>query len=295
MKIGICHTLVRETLQRIIDEAQKRGHEVMLINFDTIIMKEGRVYNAQYQDIKTIDVCLVREIRGKRDQSNLVINYLLLNNIPIVDSRLGKGKAGTKLNTILTLQHFWINVPKTVFIQHGTQIDEKLIEDIKKPYIVKPSDGQQWENVYLVNNSEDIKETMSTNTNLTRLIQEYIENNWDIRVIVIGGKVIGAIKRIAQKGEFRNNVALWAKTQIVNVEQDIEALAIGACKELNIDIAWVDIIQCKKTQKYYVLEVNRSPEFSGFEKETHINIAEKIIEYTEHCRQGKQKEDLQRI
>lgn len=48
---------------------------------------------------------------------------------------------------------------------------------MSKPYIVKPSDGQQGENVYLVNSTEEIKKTMSTNTNLTRLIQEYIEND----------------------------------------------------------------------------------------------------------------------
>ncbi len=291
MKIGICHTIIRETLNRIVEEAEKKEHQVMLINFDTIVMKEGKVYNAQDQDIKDIDICLCREIRGKRDQANLVINYLLLNNIPIVDSRLGKGKAGTKLNTILTLQHFGINVPKTLFIQHWTQIKKELIKDMSKPYIVKPSDGQQGENVYLVNSTEEIKKTMSTNTNLTRLIQEYIENDWDMRIIVIGGKIVGAIKRIAQKGEFRNNVALWAKTEVVNIDHSLEKLAINACKELSLDIAWVDIIQCKKTKKYYVLEVNRSPEFSGFEKETTINVARKIIEYIENYKVSTYKDN----
>ena len=117
--------------------------------------------------------------------------------------------------------------------------------------------------------------------NFDLLIQEYIKTPYDVRVIVLGGKVIGAMQRDVIEGDFRSNVSQGAKIKefkLTELEVEQSLLASKA-----IDGQWtaVDFIPTKNREKEppYILEVNHSPGTVGIEKATKINIVKSVIDY----------------
>jgi len=98
-------------------------------------------------------------------------------------------------------------------------------------------------------------------------------------VFVVGKKVLGVMKRIIPKGEYRANIAQGAKAEKGKLSNELKRIALKAAKTLDYDIAGVDVIYRKK--KPAVLEVNSSPGLEGFSKATGINVAGEIIIYLE--------------
>ena len=119
------------------------------------------------------------------------------------------------------------------------------------------------------------------NENIDLLIQEYIKTDGDVRVIVLGGKIIASMKREVIKGDFRSNVSQGAKAEEYSLtELEIEQSLLAAKA---IDGSWtaVDFIPSKKPKIIppYILEVNHSPGTAGIEKATSKNVVKEVIEY----------------
>lgn len=122
------------------------------------------------------------------------------------------------------------------------------------------------------------------------LWQKYLPTKWDLRVIVIGGVAIGAMKRSAVGEEFRSNYSLGGKVERWELSEIEKELAQKVAKVCKLDYCGVDIMKSRKvgkseSQKYeeedyenYVLEVNRQCQFKGFEQATEINVGRAIVE-----------------
>ncbi|MFT4343978.1 MAG: ATP-grasp domain-containing protein, partial [Candidatus Woesearchaeota archaeon] len=135
---------------------------------------------------------------------------------------------------------------------------------------------------------EDIQDLleMSNPKDIQAILQEFIADSKgkDIRVLVIGGRAIGAIMRTAQGDSFKANIAGGATATAVPLNPAIEWLAVESTRILGLEIAGVDILIDGST--YKVCEVNSMPGFEGFEKATNLNIASEIFKYI-HIRLGK--------
>ena len=117
--------------------------------------------------------------------------------------------------------------------------------------------------------------------NANILVQEFIKEagGADIRVLVVGGKVIAAYKRQGQEGEFRSNLHRGGQGEKVRLSPAEKKTAIIATKALGLNIAGVDMLRSERGP--LVLEVNSSPGFEGVEKVTGVDVAGQIIEYVE--------------
>jgi ribosomal protein S6--L-glutamate ligase len=113
------------------------------------------------------------------------------------------------------------------------------------------------------------------------LVQEFVEEaaGADVRAFVIGNKVVGAMKRQAQKGEFRSNLHRGGTASSIRLTADERETARAAAKVLGLNVAGVDLLQTKDGPK--VLEVNSSPGLEGIESTTGKDIAGMIIEHLE--------------
>ena len=115
----------------------------------------------------------------------------------------------------------------------------------------------------------------------SRFIEE--SRGSDIRCLVVGDKVVAAMKRQAKEGEFRANVHQGGKALKVKLTPDERALAIAAAKILGLRVAGVDLIRSDRGP--LVLEINSSPGLEGVERASQVNVAGKIIQYIEkHAR-----------
>ncbi|MFN3475979.1 MAG: RimK family alpha-L-glutamate ligase, partial [Candidatus Methylomirabilales bacterium] len=108
-------------------------------------------------------------------------------------------------------------------------------------------------------------------------LQEYIPHqDHDIRAFVVGNKVVASMIR-RSKG-WKHNVARGAKPEPYQLDAEAEALSIKACKVLKADYAGVDLLRSEEG-RYFLIEVNSIPGWSGLQKTTSVNIAEEIVNH----------------
>lgn len=170
---------------------------------------------------------------------------------------------------------------------------------LKFPFIVKPNLGSKGENVFLIKDAEDLKKLRIANL-AEYVVQNFIENDGDFRVLVLGGKALGVIKRVAQSGSHLNNISQGGKAFIVTERKLKERLELAAAKIssfFGLTFCGVDFIIDKKTKKLHFLELNTTPQWQGFQSATGINISEKIIDLCIDLnnRNKKRTEDLVKI
>ena len=102
----------------------------------------------------------------------------------------------------------------------------------------------------------------------------------DIRAIVVGGKVVAAMRRRAQKGEFRSNLHRGAEAEpLVDIDPRYARAAVEACKVMALEVAGVDMLETRSGPR--ILEINSSPGLEGIEKATEVDVATAVIRHAE--------------
>jgi len=155
---------------------------------------------------------------------------------------------------------------------------KKLITSyFKFPFIAKiPKGSSMGKGVFLIKNNDDLMSYCELNH--VAYIQEYLESDRDIRVVVIGKKIVHAYWRIARPGEFRSNLAAGASISLDHIPKDALDLALYTAKKCQWNDVGIDIIRNKGA--FFVLEANMKYGKEGFRKAgmDYIHIMEKMIE-----------------
>ncbi len=173
-------------------------------------------------------------------------------------------------------------VPKTVL---GNLKDPDLLLDEMDSYpiIIKLLKGTHGQGVILSESRQNALTTLETLNDLDAryLLQEYIAESrgTDLRVIVVDGVVVAAMKRQSKENEFRSNLHRGGGSSPATLSYQEEALAIRAAKVLKLGACGVDILQSHRGP--LVLEVNSTPGLEGIETTTGKNVARSIIGYIE--------------
>lgn len=169
--------------------------------------------------------------------------------------------------------------PKIYHIPRDFEIYEKIGAMLQYPLIVKECYGSFGTGVYLVNTEKQLLELVRELGNKDYLMQEYIEASCgeDIRVIVVGGKIITAVKR-RNTQDFRANVARGGSMTPYALSEEEEEIAIRAAKAMKADFAGVDLLRGAQGE-IYVCEVNSNMHFKACEEVTGKDIAGSIAEF----------------
>ncbi|MFT6659629.1 ATP-grasp domain-containing protein, partial [Maritalea sp.] len=102
----------------------------------------------------------------------------------------------------------------------------------------------------------------------------------DIRALVVGGKVVAAMKRSGAEGEFRSNLHRGGSAQTVKITAEERSTAVRAARVMGLNVCGVDMLRSARGP--VVMEVNSSPGLEGIEKATGIDVAGKIIKLLEN-------------
>jgi gamma-F420-2:alpha-L-glutamate ligase len=172
--------------------------------------------------------------------------------------------------------------PKTMLAKFPVDISV-VKREIGIPLIIKNVTGTQGKGVYLCESEEKFSDVMdliyTNNANANIIIQEFIETSYgrDLRVFVIGGKVVGCMQRIAKSG-FKANFSKGADVEPYKLTSEAEWIATEASRLLNLDVAGVDLL-FGEDGKYLICEANSSPQFHGLENVVGKKIADDILDY----------------
>ena len=159
-------------------------------------------------------------------------------------------------------------------------LQSRMAEEWRWPIICKHDRGYQGKGVRKFESEEEMMKWLNRveEKNIGMYLwQKFLPTRWDIRVIVIDKKAIGAMKRSAVGKEFRSNYSLGGAVERWELSESDKDLAEKVAEVAGLDYGGVDIMKDEKG-KSYVLEVNRQCQFQGFEKSTGINVAGKVAE-----------------
>jgi len=176
-----------------------------------------------------------------------------------------------------------IPIPETLFSINPDNIKEQIEILGGTPVIIKLQEGTQGLGVILAETKKSAKSIIDTfyKMDTSILMQKFIEesNGEDIRIFVVGNKIVASMKRSSEAGEFRSNVHRGGSTEVVKLSPKEESIALSATKHIGLGVAGVDLIRSKKGP--LLIEVNASPGLQGIEGATEVNVAKEIILYVE--------------
>lgn len=272
--------------QRLIEAAKKRKHNVRVIDHlkcDLVIEKrKPRVYyKGEY--ISDVDAIIPRIGASVTYYGTAVVRqFEMMGAFSTTDSE-ALVRSRDKLRSLQVLSRAKIGLPKTVFTNYSRDV-EGLIEHVGgTPLVVKLLEGTQGLGVVLAETKNAAKSVIEAFNGLKArvIVQEFIKEakGADIRVFVVDGHVVGAMKRQGKEGEFRSNLHQGGSAEVIELSDEEEITAIRAAKAMRLGVAGVDLIQ--STRGPLVLEVNSSPGLEGIEHATQKDVARSIIQYIE--------------
>lgn len=184
-----------------------------------------------------------------------------------------------KLLTHLILQQQNIPMPAT-YLAPNINAAKRLLEKVHFPLVMKFPEGTQGKGVMFADSKSSAYSLLDALGALNQpfIIQEYIETGGtDIRALVVGNRVIAAMKRKAQSEDKRANIHAGGIGEPVTLSKEIQKLAIATAKALGTDICGVDILESPFGPK--VIEANISPGLQELSKVTSVDIADEIAQF----------------
>ncbi|MGL4511939.1 MAG: RimK family alpha-L-glutamate ligase [Lacipirellulaceae bacterium] len=186
-----------------------------------------------------------------------------------------------KLRALQVLSRHHLGMPNTTFVRDRKDILPAIERVGGAPVVIKLIEGTQGVGVILaetVKVAEAIIETLqSTNQNV--LVQKFVAESRgkDIRALVVGDRVIAAMRRVAVGNEFRSNLHRGGRTEPVELDEAGCQIAVRAAQIMGLRVAGVDLLESNSGPQ--VIEVNSSPGLEGIEKSTNLDIAGAIVDY----------------
>jgi len=294
--------------RRIFAEGKKLGHSMYLTTWFDIFLevRENKIYIGDKEhDLASFDAIIPRsphfkaKVDGKiiikrlMTMLGLIIEYAKDNRVEFLnDKYFSSYQSADKLS-----QQYFLFKNKLPGIPslHFSDIEKFKSENkLKFPLVAKFAQGSLGTGVFKMKDKKELKKFISQNdaTGKFYLLQEFCPIQCDFRVLVVGKRALGVMKRVAKKGEWRTNVSQGGMACKVEGKEGvkIKKLAERVAKKMALDYVGVDILDCDG--KLHVIEVNSLAQFGGFESAyPKINVAREIIKMMETKRTLRLKKD----
>ncbi len=287
MKIGILSRRASlYSTSRLLEAATERGHDVRVVDylrcymditsrrpiirfageellFDAIIPRIGATYTFY-------GTAVVRQFEAQHTKTTATSEAI--------------SQSRDKLRSLQLLAGAGVGMPTTGFA-HSTKDIDGLLEVVGgAPLVVKLLEGTQGVGVVLAESHKAAESVISAFRLLDAniLVQEFVKESAgrDIRAFVVGRRVVAAMERRSQPGEFRSNLHRGGSAQMVKLTPEQRSTAVKAARVMGLAVAGVDMLTAQGGEPL-VLEVNSSPGLEGIETATGIDVAGEIIRHLE--------------
>lgn len=276
--------------RRLKEVAEARGHQLDIINtlrcYMNIASRRPEVfYNGE--KLEGYDAVIPRIGASITFYGLAVLRQFEMMGVYPLNESVAIGRSRDKLRSTQLLARDGIGLPVTTFAHDPKQTEEVLKTAGGAPVVIKLLEGTQGIGVVLADTERSAKSVIEAfrGANVNILVQEFIKEagGTDIRALVVGGKVIAAMKRTGAEGEFRSNLHRGGTAASIKISPEERSTAIRAAKSMGLNVCGVDML--RSNHGPVVMEVNSSPGLEGVEKATGIDVAGKIIELLEKSAQ----------
>jgi len=287
MKIGVLSRNSRlYSTRRLVEAGRARGHEVRVIDTLRCYMNMATAKPSIHykgEELEHFDAVIPRIGASISFYGSAVVRQFEMMGTFSVNESVAITRSRDKLRSLQLLARKGIGMPVTGFAHSPDDIPD-LIEMVGgAPLVIKLLEGTQGIGVVLAETrkaaSSVIEAFMGMNVNI--MVQEFIKEagGADIRCLVVGDKVVAAMKRQGAPGEFRSNLHRGGTASIEKITPAERRAAIGAAKVMGLNVAGVDIL--RSNHGPLIMEVNSSPGLEGIETSTGKDVAGLIVEFIE--------------
>jgi len=281
--------------RRLVQTGIKRGHKIIVIDplHCNLIMEKNnpQLYYGSNHKLDYVDAIIPRIGSSITFYGSAVIRQFEMMNVFSVTDSNALLRSRDKLRSMQLLSREALDFPKTVYTNSKTNVEEIIKSVGGVPLIVKSLEGTQGLGVMLLKSKSAAVSVIEAFKSIKAetMVQEFISEagGADIRVFIVDGKVVGAMKRQGVKGEFRSNLHRGGTASVIELTRKERSHALKAAETMGLAVAGVDMLQSKRGP--LILEVNSSPGLEGIEAATKNDIATDIIKYIEKNVNSKKK------
>lgn len=288
MKLAILSRALRSySTQRLRTAALDRGHDVKVLNtLRFAIDLSGDEPDLQFRgkSLSQYDAILPRIGNSITYYGTAVVRQFEQMDVYTPNTSWGIANSRDKLRASQILSRHDIGMPATTFVRDRADVIAAIERVGGAPVVIKLLEGTQGIGVILapeIKVAEAIIETLqSTRQNV--LIQRFVTESKgrDIRALVVGDRVVAAMRRVAKGDEFRSNVHRGGSVEAVELDPEYERVAVRSAQIMGLRVAGVDMLEGNDGP--LVMEVNSSPGLEGIEAATKLDVAGAIIDFIDN-------------
>ena len=257
---------------------RQEGIEVNTVAYEDLIFKMGGdgnsiVIAASGEDVADFGLVYfgVSRVKGRYYVAASIAQYLENRHVDFIDQIVNQCPETAKIYQYVTLSDASVPIPKTLFML-PTRLRtsfERLVAELGLPFVLKDVQGAKGANNFLINSKADFERALrqADDLDVWMLAQEYIPNDHDYRLLVMGGQAALVLRRAGGSDTHLNNVSTGGKAtleELTAIPASLVNASIAATKLLKLQIAGVDLLQDKDSKLWYCLEVNKAPQiYSG--------------------------------
>lgn len=272
--------------QALVEAAQQRGHEVRVLDtlqFDIHLSRQNPALFYQGEAVGPVDAVIPRIGASITFYGLAVVRQFEMMGVYCLNESQAIARSRDKLRSLQILSRHDIGLPPTVYTRQAEHI-QSCIERVEgPPVVVKLLEGTQGIGVILAETTPAASSVIEAFQGLDQniLIQKFIKEakGADVRALVVGRRVVAAMRRQAVAGEFRSNLHRGGVAKQVRLPPETRKTAVAAARVLGLRVAGVDLLE--SSEGPMVMEVNSSPGLEGIQKATGVDVAGTIIEHIE--------------
>ena len=287
MKIALlCRNAELYSHKRLVEAAESRGHQIDVIDhlrcFIDIASNDPEIHYMG-EPLTGYDAVIPRIGASVTFFGCAVLRQFEMMGVYPVNESVGISRSRDKLRSMQLLSREGIGLPTTVFAHRTSDAAELLRIAGGAPVVIKLLEGTQGIGVVLGETEKSAESIIQAfggvNTNI--LVQQFVKeaNGEDIRCLVVGERIVAAMKRKGKEGDFRSNLHRGGTAENIKLSPKERSTALKAANAVGLNVCGVDLL--RSNDGPVVMEVNSSPGLEGVEKATGVDIAGQIIEFVE--------------
>ncbi len=294
MNIGILSTNRNlYSTRRLVEAGEERGHDMRVINHKRCYMNitsHNPSVHLKGEKITGLDAVIPRIGASVSFYGTSVLRQFEMMGVYSVNESVAISRSRDKLRAAQLLSRRGIGLPVTGFANSPDDTQDLLKIAGGAPVVIKLLEGTQGVGVVLAETRKAAESVIEAFRGIGAnfIVQEFIAEagGADIRCLVLGDRVVAAMKRQGKEGEFRSNLHRGGSASLIKITPEERSTAVRSAKVMGLNVAGVDLL--RSNHGPVVMEVNSSPGLEGIETATNKDIAGMIIDFIQkHARQGK--------
>jgi ribosomal protein S6--L-glutamate ligase len=270
--------------RRLVEAARQLGHKPHVLDTlhcSLVMSREGAKVFYHGHEITGVHVVIPRIGASITGYGLAVVNQFDMMGVPVLNNSVPIARSRDKLRALQLLSRFGLDIPRTVMCRFREEVPLAVQQVGGLPCIIKLIQGTQGIGVMIAHSMNEVEGMLDTLWDLGQeiLLQEFIveSKGRDVRALVVGDRVVGAMRRQAKTGEFRSNIHRGGEGKPITLSRDYSEAAVKAARIIGLEVAGVDMLESRGGPK--IMEVNSSPGFEGLEAATHLDIATHYVQH----------------